>query len=283
MRSRHLLLALAGILLFPVVFHGQTMRSTSVSRQQHGEKEFSAKIDFAAGTITLRPASTGTLYSMRLRYDAERYAPLSRFNADTRRVDLGTQSVGDGGLRVSNRQHLAQDAVIELSPSADLALDANLGAAEAGLELGGLRITEARIRTAASKTTLRFSSPNQAVCRTLELNAGAAEFQALQLGNSGCREIGFEGGIGDVTLDLTGAWPADAHVSARVSMSGLTIRVPRAVGVRLTVSRFLASFSPAGFTRNEGGYVSDGYESRTRHLTIDISSTVGDINIVWVN
>jgi len=281
--SRPLLLALAGVLLFPAASPAQTMRTTSVSRQQHGEKEFSAKIDFAAGTVTVRPAITGTLYSMRLRYDVERYAPVSRFNSDTRQVVLGTQSVGDGGLRVSNRQHLAQDAVIELSPTVDLALDANLGAVEAGLELGGLRITEARIRTAASKSTLRFSSPNQAVCRSLELNAGAAEFQALKLGNSGCREIGFEGGVGDVTLDLTGAWPVDAHVSARVSMAGLTIRLPRSAGVKLTVNRFLASFNPAGFTRQGEQYVSDGYQTRTRHLSIDISSTVGDINIVWVN
>ena len=282
MRSRQLL-AVAGILFFPVATSAQTMRSTSVSRQQHGEKEFSAKIDFAAGTVTVRPATAGILYHMRLRYDAERYAPLSRFSSETRQVVLGTQSVGDGGLRVSNRQHLAQDALIELSPTADLALDANLGAVEAGLELGGLRITEARIRTAASKATLRFSTPNQAVCRSLELNAGAAEFQALQLGNSGCRKIGFEGGVGDVTLDLTGAWPIDAHVSARVSMAGLTIRLPRTVGVRLTVSRFLASFNPAGFTRAGDAYVSEGYESRTRHLAIEISSTVGDINIIWVN
>lgn len=283
MISRPLLPALAGILLLPAALGAQTMRTTSVSRQQHGEKEFSAKIDFGAGTVTVRPATAGTLYSMRLRYDAERYAPLSRFNSDSRQVVLGTQSVGDGGLRVSNREHLAQDALIELSPSADLALDANLGAVEAGLELGGLRITEARIRTAASKTTLRFSSPNQAVCRSLELNAGAAEFQALKLGNSGCREIGLEGGVGDVTLDLTGAWPIDAHVSARVSMAGLTIQLPRSVGVRLNVSRFLASFNPAGFTRQGEQYVSDGYESRTRHLSIDITSKVGDINIVWVN
>jgi hypothetical protein len=277
------LLALAGVLLLPTALRAQTMRTTSVSRQQHGEKEFSAKIDFAAGTVTVRPATTGTLYSMRLRYDTERYTPLSHFNSDTRQVVLGTQSVGDGGLRVSNREHLAQNAVIELSPTADLALDANFGAVEAGLELGGLRITEARIRTAASKSTLRFSSPNQAVCRSLELNAGAAEFQALKLGNSGCREIGFEGGVGDVTLDLTGAWPVDAHVSARVSMAGLTIRLPRSVGVKLKVSRFLASFNPAGFTRQGEQYVSDGYESRTRHLSIDITSTVGDINIVWIN
>jgi hypothetical protein len=254
-----------------------------VSRQQHGEKQFTARIDFAAGTVTLRPATTGTLYNMRLRYDVERFIPLSRYDAERAQLVLGTQSVGNGGLRVSNRQHLAQEAVIELSPSAELALDANFGAVEAGIELGGLRLTEARIRAAASKSTLRFSSVNPAVCRSLDLNAGAAEFQALQLGNSGCRNITFEGGVGDVTLDLTGSWSADAHVSAKVSMSGLTIRLPRAVGVRLTVSRFLASFNPAGFTQKDGAYVSDGYQSRTRHLTIDISSTVGDINIVWVN
>lgn len=280
---RVLLLAIAGTLSVASLSSAQTMRSTSVSRQQHGEKELTARIDFAAGTVTVRPATPGTLYGMRLRYDAERFTPLSQFTASTSHLVLGTQSVGDGGLRVSSRKHLAQEATIELSTTAELALDANLGAVEAGLELGGLRLGEARIRAAASKTTVRFSKPNQAQCRSLEMNAGAAEFQALQLGNSGCRNISFEGGVGGVTLDLTGAWPADARVQAKVSVAGLTIRIPRSLGVRLSLSRFLASFSPAGFTRKDGVYVSDGYEGKTRHLTLEVSSTVGDINIVWVN
>jgi hypothetical protein len=280
---RVLLLAIAGTLSAASLSSAQTMRSTSVSRQQHGEKELTARIDFAAGTVTVRPATPGTLYGMRLRYDAERFTPLSQFTAGTSYLVLGTQSVGDGGLRVSSRKHLAQEATIELSTTAELALDANLGAVEAGLELGGLRLGEARISAAASKTTVRFSKPNQAQCRSLEMNAGAAEFQALQLGNSGCRNISFEGGVGGVTLDLTGAWPADARIEAKVSVAGLTIRIPRSLGVRLSLSRFLASFSPAGFTRRDGVYVSDGYEGKTRHVALEVSSTVGDINIVWVN
>ena len=44
-------------------------------------------------------------------------------------------------------------------------------------------------------------------------------------------------------------------------MAGLTIRLPRSVGVRLKVNRFLASFNPAGFAREGEQYVSDGYQA----------------------
>jgi hypothetical protein len=274
---------IVGLLLLATPLAGQTMRSTTVTRQRQGINDLNARIEFAAGTLTLRAARGGALYNMNLQYDADRYSPISRFDAATSGLVLGVQNVGNSGLRVSSKRHLQQNAVIELSPDVNLSLDIGFGAVEAGMDLGGLRLTDARIRTAASQSSLRFSQPNRAVCSSLELNAGAAKFEAVALGNSGCQEIRFDGGVGEVTLDLTGQWVADSRLVANVAVGGLTLRLPRQLGVELVVERFLASFNPVGFTRKGASYFSEGYEARERYLRIEIKSTVGGINIEWVN
>jgi hypothetical protein len=281
--TRSLILGLTSILLVTSTALSQTMRTTTVSRQRQGERSLNARIDFGSGTFTLRATNSTVLYRMALVYDADRFSPISSFTTANQQLVLGVQHVGNGGLRVSSRRHLAQNAIVELSPEVDLSLDVTFGAVEGSLDLGGLRLTDGRIRTSASKSTLRFSQPNLAECSSLELNAGAAEFQALSLGNSGCHEISFAGGVGEVTLDLTGEWKHDARLVARVSMGGLTLRLPRNVGVELTVDRFLASFNPAGFTHRGSTYVSTGFEKMSRHLEISITSTVGDVKVDWVN
>lgn len=272
-----------GLLLLAAPLAGQTMRSTTSTRQRHAIKDLNARIEFAAGTLTLRAARGTTLYNMNLQYDADRYSPISRFDAASNALVLGVQNVGNAGLRVSSKRHLQQNAVVELSPDVNLSLDVSFGAVEAGIDLGGLRLTDARIRTAASQTSLRFSQPNRAVCSSLELNAGAAKFEAVGLGNSGCQEIRFDGGVGEVTLDLTGQWTTDSRLVANVAIGGVTLRLPRQLGVELVVDRFLASFNPVGFSRKGSSYFSEGYDARERHLRIEIKTTVGDINVEWVN
>lgn len=282
-RKVRLICAAFGLLLAGSPLAGQTMRSTTVTRQRHDLRDLNARIEFAAGTLTLRAARSNALYGMNLQYDADRFVPVSRFDPATNGLTLGVRNIGNAGLRVSSKRHLQQNAVIELSPEVNLSLDVSFGAVEAGLDLGGLRLTDARIRTTASRSSVRFSQPNLATCSRLELNAGAAEFEAVALGNSGCQEIRFDGGMGEVTLDLTGRWPADARLVANVAVGGLTLRLPRDLGVELVVDRFLASFNPVGFHRQDASYFSDGYEGRQRHLRIEIKSTVGDINVEWVN
>ena len=275
--------AAALLLVVAAPLAAQTMRSTTVTRQRHTIGDLNARIEFAAGTLTLRAARGSALYGMSLQYDAERYSPVSRFDPSSNGLVLGVQNVGNSGLRVSSKRHLQQNAVVELSPEVNLSLDLSFGAVEAGVDLGGLKLTDARIRTAASQTSVRFSQPNRAVCSSLELNAGAAKFEAVALGNSGCQEIRFDGGMGEVTLDLTGQWVADSRLVANVAVGGLTLRLPRQLGVELVVDRFLASFNPVGFTRKGSSYFSEGYDGRERHLRIEIKTTVGDINVEWVN
>ena len=89
-----------GLALFATPVAGQTMRSTTVTRQRHAIKDLNARIEFVAGTLTLRAAHGATLYSMNLQYDADRYSPVSQFDAGTASLVLGVRNVGNSGLRV---------------------------------------------------------------------------------------------------------------------------------------------------------------------------------------
>jgi hypothetical protein len=171
---------------------------------------------------------------------------------------------------------------VTFSPRSDLALAVTLGAVDGDLELGGLRLTDLRLEAGASRATVRFSQPNAARCRTAALTAGAAELSVLGLGNSRCDRITFEGGVGRVTLDFGGAWTSSSHVAVKMALGEVALRLPRAVGVRITLDKFLASFEPQGMVRRGTSYLSPGYDQATRHLDIDVTTAIGGVTVDWI-
>ena len=95
---------------------------------------------------------------------------------------LGTEALRQsGGMRASHRG-TPPAATIGLGTRTDLDLDIDLGAAEASLELGGIRISRLKLQTGASKTVVRFSEANPIRCSGAELSAGAAELLVVGLG-----------------------------------------------------------------------------------------------------
>ncbi|MEP6574389.1 MAG: hypothetical protein ABJD11_16940, partial [Gemmatimonadota bacterium] len=258
-----------------------TMRTVTLAKQYHQQSNLKVRLEFAAGTLHLAPGEPTSLYDMRLSYDEERFVPISRFDATRNEVQLGVVRTGEGGLRVSSAEHLAQEATVTLTPRADLSLDLQLGAVDGTIELGGLRLRQVHIGAAASRTEVRFSTANAAPCDVLALSAGAAEFSVSRLGNSRCRRVSFEGGVGDVTLDLTGDWNADADLDLRVAVGELTLRLPREVGVEIVLDRFLSTFQPSGFTQTGRTYRSSGFAAAQRKLHINLTSAVGGVKVEW--
>jgi hypothetical protein len=277
---------LAGVMLAASLWAGaaqaQTMRPFATFRQTHGETRLGVRLDYAAGNIRIAPGRPGELYRMDLSYDEDRFVPLSDYDAVSGSVVLGLRAAGDAGVRVVSRDQLAQTAAVAFSPRPDLVLDLNFGAVDADVELGGLKITSLALQTGASRTVVRFSHPNLSRCRRADFSAGAAEFSVLGLGNSRCDEIGFEGGVGKVTLDFSGAWTSSTKVQVKLAMGELNLRLPRKAGVRIAVDKFLSSFEPAGLVRRGTQFVSENYDRSQRHLDIDLTTAMGGVNVEWV-
>lgn len=259
----------------------QTLRDYDYTRMVRGERSLRATVQFAAGRLILRPGSADRLYGFTLEYDAERFRPIGSYDAAAGAVRLGVESVGGGGVRVGSRSALPQTALVELSPGVDLALELSIGAAEGTLELGGLRLTGLDVKNGASQTTVRFDRPNPGRCRSASVSSGAGELTMTGLGNSGCAEWRVQGGVGAVSLDLGGAWPAAGHLSLEMALGGLTLLVPKGLGLRVTMNGFLADFDATGFTKSGKVYTSAGYERAARRVDVQVNSAMGGVKVEW--
>jgi hypothetical protein len=262
--------------------HAQTMRPFSTFRQHHGETRLTARLEYGAGSLRVEPGPPRELYRMNLSYDQDRFVPVSDFDASSRVVSLGLKARGEGGVRVVSRNQLRQAAFITISPRVDIDLDLSLGAVDADLELGGLRISELDVKTGASQATIRFSRPNGMRCRRASLSAGAAEVTVLGLGNSRCQEITFEGGVGKVVLDFGGV-SSSAQVAVKMAVGGITLRLPRRSGVRITMDKFLSSFEPAGLARQDNAFVSPNYAGADRKLDFELTTAMGGVDVQWID
>jgi hypothetical protein len=276
---------MAVLLLLPwgSAAQAQTMRPFETFRQRHGETRLDARLQYAAGDLRLVAGQPSELYRMDLSYDQDRYLPVSDFDTQTGSVLLGLKPAGQGGVRVVSRSQLSQVAVVALSPAVDLALGLTLGAVKADVELGGLRITNLQVKTGASRAVLRFSQPNAARCDRASISAGAAEVSVLGLGNSRCDQIEFEGGVGRVLLDFAGAWTSSSRVVVTMAMGELTLRLPRRVGLRVSMDKFLSSFEAAGLVRQGNAFQSPNYAGSQRHLDLNLTTAMGGVNVEWVD
>lgn len=280
---RRPVLAAVAALLLALPARAQELRTFTTARQLHGDTRLTAVLEYPSGSLTVTPGPGNHLYRMLLTFDDRRSRPVSTFDASVGTVRLGAEPAGGTAIRVGNPEAGSQNAVIQLSPRVDLSLDIALGSADASIELGGLRVTDLRMTSGASRTALRFSRPNATRCATAAIEAGAAELTVAGLGNSRCDTINVQGGIGQLTLDFSGDWRESADVAIRMTAGELVLRLPRAVGVRLSLDRLLASFQPAGLERRGTTYVSPGYDAAGRTLDIAITTAVGGVRVEWID
>jgi hypothetical protein len=272
--------ALALLLAAPSLA-AQSMRDFDYARPLRNEKQLRAVVEFAAGRILIRPGTSGKLYGLEMQYDADRFRPIGHFNAGAAEVHLGVEGTGSGGIRVDLRRALPQTAVVEFPGSVDLSLDVSVGAADGTLELGGLRLSDLEVKIGASHTAIGFKKPNEGNCRSASVTTGAGELELTDAGNSGCRSWRLDGGVGAMTLDLGGSWPADARMTISTALGGVRLIAPKDLGLRVRVSGFLAGFDASGFTKTKGTYTSSNYAAAARHVDIEVSSAIGGVSVVW--
>lgn len=272
-----LLIALATATAAPVAGHAQDWRTITSLRQYNGEEELRVNVQYGAGTLRITPGTETSLYRSTLRYDADRFKPLTRYDAGE--LELGI----DGTKAVKGRNMRPSRLDLTLGTAVPLDLDLKFGAGEADLDLGGLRVREIALSTGASHTSIRATRANPASCKEARFEVGAASFQAHQLGNLNCQEYSLSGGVGEVVLDFTGDLRTNASVNVEMGLGSLTLRVPRGLGLSVRRSGVLTSFDSEGLVKRGNVYESVGYDRSPRKLNIDIDAALGAIRVQWVD
>lgn len=275
--------SLLGLALFAGPLNAQRMSTVAASRDLRGETELAVHVRFGLGTFSLGRDQSGALYRASLLYDQDNFRPVHEYDADSRQLEFGVKSLRDD-VNIKNSDDIVQELEVAVSPSVLTSLELEFGAGRAEVDLGGMSVRKAVIKTGASEAVIAFSRPTITPCEKLEIKVGAAEFRAERLGNSNCGSIEVDAAAGEITLDFTGEWQHTGTTNADVTigLGDLELRFPSHLGVSITLDRFLASFDDAGFVKRGDKFFSTGYDEAPAKLHIELKAVVGDVDVVWV-
>jgi hypothetical protein len=271
------LLVLGFVMAAPA--RAQSWRTVESARQLRDSAEHRVRVQYGAGRLDVGAANAPLLYSMTLRYDEGTTTPIHRYDADARTLTLGVEGEKQSRFSRDMGDKPKGEMRLSLSRTVPIDLELQLGATKSQLDLGGLSILGLHLQSGASETLLDFSTPNQTSMRNLDIDVGAASFEARNLGNSKAATVHVNGGVGSVELDFGGEWSRDMIVDADLALGKLTLHVPREVGVRVEVQKFLASFEQQGLQKRGDAYYSDNWDRAKYHLRLRAQTTFGGIEL----
>ncbi len=273
------LIAAAVLAAGPSLAHGQTWRTLDVSRQLHDSSELHVNVQYGAGRFELRAATDPVLYAMRLRYNEDKTTPLHEFDPEARTLRIGVDNATTGWSGRHSDNDDKAGMRLALAPNVPLDLSLDLGATEANVDFGGLSVRSLRVQSGAADETMDFSTPNGARLGTMAIDVGAASFTLRHIANANASSLTLNGGVGAVYLDFGGTWTGDMDAYVKVALGKVALTIPREVGVRLALDRFLTSFDNDGLEKRDGYYYSDNWDTAKHHLRIHVETTLGTVSI----
>lgn len=261
----------------------QSWRTVAKARQLRAQDYLEVDVEFAVGTFELTRSPDALLYQFESRYDEDVFRLRSNYLESG---DRGTLRIGIDGeddidiQRLRDYDDEAGSLNLGLSGAIPVSLHIQLGAAEARLDLGGLRLRDVVYETGASDSEISFSEPNAEEAESCVFKAGAASLEIRNLGNANCRRVEVAGGVGSIELDFSGEWRSDAETEINVGLGGIELHIPAELGVRVEKRTFLMTFDAPGFEKRGGDvYLSRNWDTAARKLTIKISGALGGITI----
>lgn len=255
---------------------GQQWSELTRSRGVAGEESLDVRVEYAAGRFEVRAGEEGRLYRVYLRYDEDNIRPDVEYRDGRLSIDVEGST---DRVRVSGAEGARLRLLLPRSVPTELRLE--FGAVRADMDLGGIPLTGLRLTTGASESMIRVSEPNRSTIERVQMEVGAARFEARELGNLNASRIDVEAAVGDVTLDFSGEWRNDARVSVSMGLGALSLHFPSEVGVRVEKSGFLAPFNPRGLERRGDVWFSPGFEDARRKVTVELEATLGSIDLTW--
>jgi hypothetical protein len=267
----------AGLPLMASAAAAQRWQTVDVSRQLFDTARHRVRVEYGAGRLDIGATNERLLYLMHLRYNEANGTPLHVYDGAERSLRLG---INGQNVQVGRRsEEGAGELRLSLSRKVPIDLTVDVGAAKATLELGGLRLTDARIHTGAAEVTVGFNQPNTARLETLEIEAGAASVTVTGVANANTSDVRVTSGVGNISLRFDGTWTQDVNVNANVAVGRLHVAVPKDVGIRVDASRVIAAFDHPGLIKRDDAYYSDNWETARFKLRLRAQTAIGAIEV----
>ncbi len=261
------------------------MTSMDQSQPLGNEKSLDSTIRFDIGSLEITGGQKSEqLYSLNLEYDKASYTPDIQYDparaGGEGRFLLDLHSMHRVGVRRerhNNRLRLAFNDAIPLN------LKVNAGVGDARLSLSGMKISRIEFESGVGGAKMSAYEPNSIPCEYVRLKNGVGGFDATGLGNLNFKEFEFEGGVGGANLDFSGEWKQNADIRIQVGVGGVTVRMPRELGVKVEAEKhFLSGLHLEGFNERDSSYYSQNYDSAPIRVSVRVETGIGGLRITWL-
>lgn len=270
------------------------MQEQEFTVDREGTGDTSLRVSFWGGTLRVKPAEVPCAARLHTRDNVDSMEP----HADTRRdgdhldvrfwldsednvVNLKSWS-GDKDEPRDPERDIVNEWNLELARAVPLALELDLAACEADVELGGIPLRAMRLDLGGGDATLAFGRPNPERLDRLSLSVGAGRLAARSLGNAHARTISVDAGAGSCLLDLAGDWRADALVEVDAGACGVEIRVPRDLAVKANLREtILAGLSAPEFADvGDHCFASPAWGRGGPEVVVEVTASLGTVRLV---
>jgi hypothetical protein len=130
-------------------------------------------------------------------------------------------------LRLGGSGHVEPPKLrLLVPPGHPLALRGEVAMGTSSLELGGLALSEVDLDLGMGEHTVSFSTPLTTPLASLRIDSSMGELDVLRAGNASPRELVVAHRMGELHLDLAGAWRNDGRVDLSMGMGECRVALP---------------------------------------------------------
>jgi len=256
--------------------------SITKSQPLGAEKELQADIRFDVGSLEVAAEKGALAYTVDLDYDKASYQDVITYDQSggTGRLNFRLESLHKLGLRSDRHPNRLR---LGLTNTLPVKLAINTGVGDARLSLTGLQLSSLDIESGVGGARISSYEPNQVSCDRIRIRNGVGSLDAVGLANLRFNDLEFEGGVGGANLDFTGEWQRDAEIKIQVGVGGVSVKMPRGIGVKVEGQKnFLSGFHLDGFTMRDSFYYSEGYDDAKIRVSVRVVTGVGGFKISWI-
>ena len=232
-------------------------------------------LDVSLANFTIIPTSPGTPVRLDAHYNSGSYKLKETFASSG---ELGwTYRLTFGKRSMFQFFHIDPDNRLELylPEGTPIVLEGQLGVGESQLELGGLWIESVDLEIGIGDHSIDFDEPLPVPMTRFEVNGSIGELRVRRLGNASPARVRVNHSIGELYVDLRGAWQNDSDVFIASSIGECRVNLPsERIGLELIGASIRFGESDTRRARRRGEVPADAPVVR-----LTVRHTLGELRL----
>jgi len=257
-----------------------------------GEEELDVGIEFGLGKLELR-GNDNKKYIMQaeISYSKSMNEPIIEYKSVGSRGKLRLISHQEKDSHFWGRSSKSSSDInknhwrVAMTEQIPTAYDIEMGLGKGILDFSRIKVSDLNLECGLSDIVLEFSERNPERIRTLVIQTGLGNVEAIGLSNTNMDRFDVECGLGSTKLRFDGDLKHDIKGRITVGLGSVTIEVPEEYAVQIEAeSSFLSSLNFAGFREvEENVYRSRNWKDADRRIYMIIEIGLGSVDIDWID